>query len=392
MIVGHVGVSVFPPLLSRRGGAIQRRIIELARAQRAAGHQAIAVSVGEATRSVDHDGVQVEFLRCWSGLPLRHLEFQARAVELLLRRGAELIHFHSQPEGARFVRGRVPTVLSYDDYLFRGAAGRVFHGWYRDALARFDRLLPCSEHCRDTSSQYWGLPEARTLVLHNGVDLAQFAPDPEARARMRARLGLDGPTLLYVGRVCEQKGSDLLLEAFAALRERRPDVHLVVAGPIGQFDQRGDPEGWHPRLVRAGARYLGPVEEAELAAVYNAADVFVMPTRRWEMFGMAAVEAQACGVPVVASDGGGLRETVPHGCGLRFEPGSAAALAEAAGSLLADEGLRCRLGDEARRQAARFGWGEIARRAEAIYQTAGAAHLHWSTFGATAAPVAPVDH
>jgi glycosyltransferase involved in cell wall biosynthesis len=367
MIVGHVGVSVFPPLLSRRGGAIQRRILELARAQRAAGHQVIAVSVGATTRSVDHQGVQVELLRCWSGLPLRHVEFQARAVELLLDHGVDLIHFHSQPEGALVVRGRAPSVLSYDAYLFRGAAGRLFHGFYRDVLARFDALLPCSEHCRDTSSEYWGLPEERTHVLHNGVDLAQFAPDPEARGRMRARLGLDGPTLLYVGRVCEQKGSDLLLEAFTALHARRPEVRLVVAGPVGQFDQRGDPEGWRRRLARAGAHYLGPVDEEELASVYNAADVFVMPTRRWEMFGMAAVEAQACGVPVVASDCGGLRETVPGGCGLRFQPGSAAALAESIEALLQDAELRKHLGEEARRRAARFGWAEIARRADAVY-------------------------
>jgi len=371
MIVGHVGVSTFPPLLGRRGGAIQRRIVELARAQRAAGHQVIAVSVGEATGAVDHHGVQVEYLQCWSGLPLRHLEFQARAVELLLRQGAELIHFHSQPEGALLVRGRVPTVLSYDAYLFRGIAGRLLHRWYREAMVRFDQLLPCSEHCRATSSLYWGLPEERTRVLFNGVDLGQFAPDPEARARMRARLGLDGPTLLYVGRVCEQKGSDLLLDAFAALRARRPELRLVVAGPIGQFDQRDDPRGWRERLAQAGASYLGPVEEEELAAVYNAADVFVMPTRRWEMFGMAAVEAQACGVPVVASDHGGLRETVPGGCGLRFETGSSAALADAVGSLLADEDLRRRLGEEARRRAARFSWSEIARQADASYRTAG---------------------
>ena len=386
MIVGHVGVSVFPPLLSRRGGAIQRRIIELARAQRAAGHQVIAVSVGDADRTVEHEGVQVEFLRCRTPMPLRHLELQARAVKLLLGRRVDLIHFHSQPEGALFTRGRVPTVLSYDFFHFRGAAGRLLHHRYRAALARFDRLLPCSEHCRDTSTWFWSLPETRTQVLYNGVDLGQFAPDADARARLRARLGLTGPTLLYVGRVCAQKGSDLLLEAYAALRARSPELQLVVAGPIGQFDQREDPHGWRARLASAGARYLGPVEESELAAVYNAADVFVMPTRQWEMFGMAAVEAQACGVPVVASDHGGLRETVPEPCGRRFEAGSAASLAEALQSLLANEGERHRCGEAARRLAARFRWDEIARQAGAIYEAALASHRHWP-----AGHVAPVE-
>jgi glycosyltransferase involved in cell wall biosynthesis len=370
MIIGHIGVTVYPPLLSRRGGAIQRRILELAKAQRADGHEVVAVSVGDETRIQLHQGVQIAFLKCRLGLPLRHLEFQARAVQLLLRKGVDLIHFHSQPEGAALVGGRVPTVLSYDFYEFRGAAGRLFHGAYRKALLRFDQLLPCSDHCKETSSQFWGLPEDRTRTLYNGVDLNVFKPDPAAGARLRERLGLKGLVLVYVGRICVQKGSDLLLRAFAALRRGRPDLELVMAGPIGQFDQSEDPERWRERIQAVGARHLGAVEEEALPAVYNLADVFVMPTRQYEMFGMAAVEAQACGRPVVASDHGGLRETVPAGCGLLFESGSGVSLATALDALLDDPRMRERCGAEARRQAARFSWKEIARAAEVRYAAA----------------------
>ena len=129
----------------------------------------------------------------------------------------------------------------------------------------------------------------------------------------------------------QQKGTDLLLESWADVHQRLPDAALVIAGPISQF---GTPVGqseqisWVDRIAKVGGRYLGPVEESRLAGVYNMADVFVMPTRESEMFGMAAVEAQACGIPVIASDHGGLRETVPRRCGGRFPTGDAAALGE----------------------------------------------------------------
>jgi glycogen(starch) synthase len=278
----------------------------------------------------------------------------------------------------------VPTVLSYDFYAFRGAAGRLFHGALRRALLGFDVLLPCSDHCRQTSMAHWDLPEARTRTLYNGVDLETFKPDPQAGARLRERLRLRGPVLVYVGRVCRQKGSDLLLEAYAALRGRHRGLELVLAGPVGQFDQQTDPERWAERIRQAGAHHLGAVDEAELPGVYNLADVFVMPTREYEMFGMAAVEAQACGRPVVASDHGGLRETVPAGCGLRFEPGSAVSLTKAIDLMLEDPGLRARLAEEGHRQARRFAWREIGAVAEVSY--AAATLIHRTCHGRTAAP------
>jgi glycosyltransferase involved in cell wall biosynthesis len=112
------------------------------------------------------------------------------------------------------------------------------------------------------------------------------------------------------------------------------------------------------------------VDDSELPGVYNMADVFVMPTRRHEMFGMAAVEAQCCAVPVVASDHGGLRETVPDGAGLRFRPGDAVDLARKVGELLLNPDRRQQLAEKARDNAVRYDWARVARLCDDLYSQA----------------------
>src|SRR5205807_1331041 len=113
----------------------------------------------------------------------------------------------------------------------------------------------------------------------------------------RRRLGLEGQIVLYLGRICRQKGTDTLLAAHELVSAQRPDVNLVLAGPVDQFGaerEHARTEAWKARIAAAGAKYLGLVPDDRLRGLYNAADVFVMPTAELEMFGMAAVEAQAC--------------------------------------------------------------------------------------------------
>ena len=129
--------------------------------------------------------------------------------------------------------------------------------------------------------------------------------------------------------------------------------------------------GWRRRIAQSGGTYLGPVDEDRLAATYQMADVFVMPTRQHEMFGMAAVEAQACGVPTIASDHGGLRETVPFECGSRFPPGDAAQLGTHITALLMDEARRKACSDAAVANAARFSWARVAQDLAASYERVG---------------------
>jgi D-inositol-3-phosphate glycosyltransferase len=104
-----------------------------------------------------------------------------------------------------------------------------------------------------------------------------------------------------------------------------------------------------------------------MPGIYNACDIFAMPTRELEMFGMAAVEAQACGKPVVASDHGGLRETVPESAGARFRTGDYADLAAHLEQFLDNPDSLAALGTGALENAARYDWTRIAQRCQEVY-------------------------
>lgn len=377
MRIVHICVAGSQPMLSPSGGAIQRRILELSKVQARRGHDVTAFSLGPVAGKQHVAGVSVRFVRCVSPMPLAHAEYLAR-VSVELRRGPrpDVINLHSQPEGLVLAKAlRCPAVLFYDNFFFRRTGGKGWrHKGYRRLLRSFDRLLPCSEYCLERSVAYWNLNTADATVQYNGVNLEQFKPDPAAGRAQRTRLGIDGPVVLYVGRVNEQKGTDLLIESISLLRQRDGKATLVVAGPISQFGERADPDEestWARRISEVGGIYLGAVPEDQLASVYAMADVFVMPTRTLEMFGMAAVEAQACGIPVVASDLGGLRETVPETSGGRFPVGNADALATGVQRLLHDDELRRRCSEAAIANATRFDWERVTSDLDEVYAKVG---------------------
>jgi glycosyltransferase involved in cell wall biosynthesis len=359
----HVGPSRLS-LPARRGGAVERRMLELAEAQARGGEAVIVYSHGAETGWKEHHGVRIRYL---GG---SHAEFALGFVYDAARRGARVIHVHNRAEIAWLARaaGLAPTVLSCD-YHFepwrRFARVRsASKALWRRCLLACDRIAPVSEYCARLHRDYWQLPESKLALIPNGVDCARFHPDAALGAAWRARLGLDGQrVILYAGRLCEQKGTDLLIAAYRMLRQR---AALVVAGPCERFG--ATTETALAEAVRAaGGVYLPPLDDEDMPGLYNACDIFAMPTRELEMFGMAAVEAQACGKPVVASDHGGLRETVPESAGLRFRAGDGAALAGCLATLL-ERPSECRtLGAGARENATRYDWPRIAQRCQEVY-------------------------
>ncbi len=372
MRIIHLSIGAPPPPFTTGGGAVQRRVAELAREQVRRGHDVMVIAPAKERGEQRIDGVQLHYVACRAPQPWAHIEFQARALAFATqpRHRPDVLHVHDEPELGLVTRlAGIPTVFSYDNFYFRGGNGSRLAPLVRRSLSAYGWLLPPTRYCRDESVAYWGLPEDRVEVLANGVDLELFSPRHAAAARERA--GIDGPVVLYLGRICRQKGSDTLLAAAERLRNHGVKATVLLAGPIGDFhdaDRRRETADWERRIASAGARWLGRVPDSRLAGLLTMADVFVMPTRELEMQGMAALEAQACGTPVVASDQGGLPETVPEGCGVRFPPGDADALARAVSRLLADEDARIAYSMAALEHARSLSWERIADRLMALYE------------------------
>jgi D-inositol-3-phosphate glycosyltransferase len=211
-------------------------------------------------------------------------------------------------------------------------------------------------------SQYQADP-ARIAVIPCGVDTELFMPGDPAAAR--AALDLDDrPRLLYVGRLAPIKGLETLLDGMARLRAGGSRAHLCIVG--GDADE---PLDGHEGELRArlapldlggAVTFVGPQPQERLRTWYVAADATVLPSY-YESFGMVALEAMACGSPVIASRVGGLQTTVrDRVTGVLVPDHDAAALAETLARVLADTDLRWRLGREGVRWAAQHRWPCVA--------------------------------
>lgn len=367
--IAHIGPTEVP-VWHRKGGALQRRMVELARVQAQMGDQPLIVSPASAEFECREITVETIGIPCRLPRPWRDYEMAWRARSPLAKFRPQVVHFHGVPHGASLTAAGIPSVLTVDWFRYRGSGRRLGRAVYSRWLSRFAAVTVVSDYCRNGFGEYWpNAPAARTVP--NGVNLDQFRPDPEQGEWMRRATGIDpgAPIALYVGRVCEQKGSDTLLDAIPVIRRFAPAAEVVVAGPPSQFG-RTEVTPIVDRLVAAGVRYLGAVDEDALAGVYNMCDVFVMPTRRAEMFGMAVAEAEACGKPVVATRVGGLVEVASADSALFVPPGDAAALGQAVGSVLTDPAARARMGAAALQCARRFGWETVATSFRAVYEGA----------------------
>jgi len=356
-------------------------MVELAQAQGAMSQESVIVysrqEPREETRARVYGTFAIRYVNAEGNAISRRLVFPLLVAHELAQLNPRLVHVHNCAELAYHIRRalpNVPIVFSCDYHreplhrfpLLRPASRYL----YRRCLAAADVIAPVSNYCRDTFAGYWGLDGDRCRIIPNGVDCTRFQPDSGTGMAWRRRLGIERKhVVLYVGRLCAQKGSDLLVEAYGRLKTSAPESALVVVGPVGQFGSTLT-SPLVEAIQRVGGIYMPPVADEDLPGIYNLADIFVMPTRDLEMFGMAAVEAQACGKPLIASDGGGLRETVPHEVGFRFTPGDPAALHDALARMIASPDLRRRMGKAARHNALIYNWPAVARTADAVYGAA----------------------
>jgi len=223
-------------------------------------------------------------------------------------------------------------------------------GWARAIVAT-------SSSVREELHGTYKVPRRKVTVIPPRAEADAFAVDEDVDDLRSVLADPDELIVLYVGRLCPSKGLNILLEAMRRVGEHHPEAKLVITGdglPRRQLMELA--EG-----LEVPALFTGHIEGRALAAAYRCADVVVVPGR-YEPTGIAALEAMACGRPLVISDVEGLREVVPAGAALRVPVGDPQAVAQAICRILDDPEAAERLGHAAAEHAKPLSWATAARR------------------------------
>jgi D-inositol-3-phosphate glycosyltransferase len=246
-----------------------------------------------------------------------------------------------------------------------------------DVVAAADRLVANTDQEARQLATMYGADPAKVWTVNPGVDLTTFRPGAALPARRRLGLPPRGHVIVFAGRIQPLKAPDLVLRSAAALVREDPALResLTVAFVGGLSGTgRADPDQLTELSRDLGiadlVRLEPPCPQSELADWYRAATVVMVPSYS-ESFGLVAVEAQACGTPVLAASVGGLRTAVQDGIsGILVDGHDPAAYARALGTLIASPALRESLARGGVAHASRFGWNATVDRLLAVYDGA----------------------
>ncbi len=242
------------------------------------------------------------------------------------------------------------------------------------SLGRADAVIAVSHYVRGRLLEM-GLRPEKTFAIPNGVSFSSF-DRPEAGAAVRRELGLGGKkVILSVGRLTRVKGFDAVIRALPRVAERHPDVIYLIVGDgpeWGGLRALANELGVGERVL-----FLGEVPRSKLGrgphAYYQACDVFAMPSREVagtgavEAFGIAHLEAGACGKPVIAGRSGGASEAVADGeSGILVDADNSDDVESALRRLLASPDLARAMGEAGRKRAEARTWGTVSEQYEAV--------------------------
>ena len=303
-------------------------------------------------------------------------KFSLGLLKNIVKYPADLVHVHiSVPIGdiagwlcAR--RNKKPLVVtshldmgSYSgiickpfDYLYYKLADKI--------LSDADVIITPSEHYanEDLLRKY----KEKVNVISNGINIRDF-DIKYSKDECRDKIGLSAneEVMLFVGNLESRKGLDILIKAMHKIVKNTQDTKLVLIG-IGSMKN-----GLKSLAEKLGIiehiKFAGFVDESEKVSYYKSADIFVLPSL-YEVFGIVNLEAMACGVPIVASNVGGIPDVVKDGeNGLLVPPSNSEALADAIIYLLENEDVREKMGNNGREKIKDYSWGRIANETEKVY-------------------------
>lgn len=245
-----------------------------------------------------------------------------------------------------------------------------------DAIRRADAYIAYTAYERDFLLQK-GVAAAKIHVVGLGVDAERFARADGTAIRQQWG-DPDTPLVAFIGQQARHKGVDTLVQAMTIVWQRLPQTRLLIAGARTRFSPRLRRQiEALPAHQREQILVLDNFEEAEKPSLFAACDLLAYPSQ-FESFGLAYVEAWACGKPVIGARAGAIPSVVQDGDdGLLVPPRDAPALAEALIRLLKDESFRHRLGERGRRKVSeRYTWETVVARFRRVYEQAAALGGH----------------
>jgi len=369
-------------------GGVERGALEIARAVVEAGGRALVASAGGRLEGrLRACGAETIVGPFDSKNPLTILRNARRLVEIIRAEPVDVVHARSRAPAwsawAAARRAGAPFVTTWHGVY---GAREPFKKLYNGVMARGRPTIAISQFVADMIARDYGLDPRNIALIPRGADMDAFAEErvsgerTVALARAWGLVEAPQPLVMLPSRLSRWKGLEDFVNAAAAVKARRgPDFIFVIVGGDGG-------SGYAERLFQQ-ARDLGCLDVIrivgacdDMPAAYKLAAVVVSASTQPEAFGRVAVEAQAMGRPVIATDHGGARETVAHGrTGWLYPPGDARALAEAVAQALAlDPSARAHMGMAGRaRVASRFTVAAMQRATLDVYERAAG-----RTFGA----------
>ena len=315
----------------------------------------------------------------WAQVPFFLIAELISTLRLARSHDVDVIHAHwLVPQGLVAALAatilRKPVVVTAHGADVHGLRGRVASALKRWALGRMTRVTAVSQGLADSIQRLSS--EHPVDVISMGVDVDRFR-SMRGGSRLKRSLNLDGPMILFVGRLAEKKGVRYMIDAMPGVLRAAPAAAFVIVGdgPLRlELERRADTLG-----IAESVRFMGAKRPDELPEFYSAADVFVGPSivaRGGDAEGVpvSLMEAMACGTPVVTTDVGGIGELVTHDrTGLVVKERDPAGLAESVSRILTDEVLSRRLRRNARSLVQRkFAQSVIANRYEHVLLEAAA--------------------
>lgn len=266
-------------------------------------------------------------------------------------------------------RRKVATIHDVVPYIYPETSSRldwlIYRLWLPLAVRRLDAIITDSEQSKRDIVQYLPVSQEKVTVIPCAVNKNYRPLNQSEIAPALRKYDIEEPYILYVGSIAARKNLPRVLEAYAQLRQWSPQWKLVI---VGARKWKSTPvyEAVKRLNLEDAVHFTGYVDEEDLPALYNGADLFVFPSL-YEGFGLPVLEAMACHTPVVTSNSSSLPE-VAGDAALLVDPLKVDEIAKAMQTILSDDALAAELRERGLTQASKFSWERTAQETVSVYK------------------------